>query len=118
MTVLPERVSKSVFQYEQYLRERVSPSTRRRYGNTLWKFFIGFAGHKRVDDFRPRDVIAYRRRRRGDGVPERIINAELAIVRAYFGWEMQRNTRIKVNPALRQPLRPVRRVQPPLGVAA
>jgi hypothetical protein len=113
MTVLPPEVSNSVFHYEQFLRDTVSPSTRRHYGNVLWQFFMQFENHKRVEDFTAGDMRRYQRAR------QRKLDAELAIVRAYFDWEIAQNKRIPSNPV--PPLkhiRTARRSKPPLRHAA
>ena len=98
---LPAEISKQVFHYEQALLTAVQPTTRRRHGNLLWKFFDRFRAHKRVEEFRPADIESYREQRRGEGAKPATIEAEISIVRAFFAWAMERNNRITCNPAQR-----------------
>ena len=116
---LPAEISKQVFHYEQHLLTTVQPSTRRRHGNLLWKFFDRFRNHKRVEEFLPADIASYRAQRQSEGVKSAIIEAEVSIVRAFFAWAMKRDERISCNPALRQePNRGDRLAKSPVGIAA
>ena len=116
---LPAEISKEQFHYEQNLLTAVQPSTRRRHGNLLWKFFDRFRNHKRVEEFRPADIASYREQRLDEGVKPQTIESEISIVRAFFAWAMERDERIECNPAQRlKPNRGDRPAKPPAGVAA
>jgi len=99
---LPAEISKQVFHYEQNLLTAVQPSTRRRHGNLLWKFFDRFRNHKRVEEFRPADIASYREQRQTEGAKAATIEAEVSNVRAFFAWAMKRDKRIACNPAQRR----------------
>ncbi len=120
MTVLPEHLSKPLFDYEQYLLGTVRPQTRIRYGTIAWRFLKLFEDRKGLIEFRPADFHRYRALRRREGIARQTINDEIGTIRRFFAWTAENNTSIAVNPAWRRrkPTRRKRPDKPTFGMAA
>ena len=120
MTVLPEHLSKPLFDYEQqYLLGTVRPQTRIAYGTLVWRFLKLFEDRKGLDEFSPADFCCYRTLRRREGIASQTINDEIGTIRRFFAWTAENNEGVAVNPAWRR--KPPRRERPaklPAGIAA
>ena len=120
MTVLPEHLSKPLFDYERHLRGTVRPQTRIAYGNINWRFLKLFEDRRSLAEFRPADFRRYRALRRREGIARQTINAECDTIRRFFAWTAENNEAIPVNPAWRRrkPARTNRPAKPVIANAA
>lgn len=103
-TLTPE-LSKCLFDYEQYLRNRVQSGTRIRHGKLIWNFLIRLAWRKRLENIRPADLRAYVKERYADGASPATIRSELGVIRAFFDWALANLGSGSVDRGWRKPTR-------------
>ena len=116
MTVLPEHLSKPLFDYEQYLLGTVRPQTRIAYGNIVWRHLKLFEDRKGLIDFSLADFCCYRTLRRREGIASQTINDEIGTIRRFFAWTAENNEGVAVDPAWRK--KPTRRARPAKPLAS